>query len=374
MVRYGIIDTEDERLINRCRNEAQESSSDLTSAPVKSSSGSAKESSDSDALDSISQSGSPNEQGEQIPENHRSKSTSEYLAKFKRIALRDHFRITSSVERVTQRKRKMGPSYAAVMANTKHRASKGTKEVIGVDTNPYKRFLDTGKGKETSDQEIKAALQQVDVKEDKNMKIVELKVDRDLIAGQVHRLSEKAVLVYIPDARISASKEEAAKWTATVIEQGLGVAVEQTRWLNNSTFLIVPNCAHERQIILANTPLYFGYTMVLTVKWETGIDIVALQKLQTTVWIDLINLDPILEPIAESIIQEAGRVLHSSITTSLSMYANVRACILIDDTKERVDWVKARISEDVVTLVKIHYRDEAEKCSCCLQKGHSSKF
>jgi hypothetical protein len=220
------------------------------------------------------------------------------------------------------RKRKMAFSYLGAMTRTKHKAGSG-EGIVGTYVNPYRRCLLPGKGEVTTDQEILRALQKVESKENPGQEVPEVEVDRDLIAGQMHRLAERGVVVYVPDPNICLSKDDISDWTKSVIEGELGISVEQTRWLNKSTFLIITNFPHERQMLLSCTPLYFGYTMVLTVQWETDLDLDSLAKFQTTVWIDLVNLDPVLEPIAESIIQKAGKILHTLIATSLSSYANI---------------------------------------------------
>jgi hypothetical protein len=64
--------------------------------------------------------------------------------------------------------------------------------------------------------------------------------------------------------------------------------------------------------------------------------------------------------MAEELLRKVGKVIHSSIAGSLSKYANIRACVLVDPRVDPVDGICVNLPNGSKLLVKVLYRDGAE--------------
>jgi hypothetical protein len=86
----------------------------------------------------------------------------------------------------------------------------------------------------------------------------------------------------------------------------------------------VLNSTASRDLVLASTPLKIGSTMSIMVPYSTSLDLVALHYHNyTAVWVDLVELHPIMEVEANTMLAEIGPVIHSTVCTTCSRFQNV---------------------------------------------------
>jgi hypothetical protein len=113
------------------------------------------------------------------------------------------------------------------------------------------------------------------------------------------------------------------KWAYTALAKQPNTSVTQVCELSTSVFLIAFNSKESRDHILRSTPIYLGARMVLVLPYSTSINIRELQCKLTPIWVDLLNVHPVLEIQALNMLESIGPVLHYPITTTRSKFSSI---------------------------------------------------
>jgi hypothetical protein len=113
------------------------------------------------------------------------------------------------------------------------------------------------------------------------------------------------------------------EWARTKLAQQLNIGIRQVKLLGNSTFLIVLDSAASRATVLATTSISIDSKYVLIVPYTADLDVQALQYKNTAVWVDIIDLDPVLEVEANRMLATIGPVLHSTVRGARSRFRNI---------------------------------------------------
>jgi hypothetical protein len=175
------------------------------------------------------------------------------------------------------------------------------------------------------------------------------------------------VLVFTPGA--TPSWNPIAEWCETEFTKKLGVQFTQIQVLDESKFLISFDSFGSCQGVLAVTSKMLHSRMVLVQAYDPSVDIPTLQYKNTSVWIDLLSIHPILEVEANSMLETVGPVLHSTIKYNRRTFQTIRACVLVDLLQPLVDGIEIEDGEDRSGIIPVHYRDLPRNCPKCKQEG-----
>ncbi|KAL3686508.1 hypothetical protein R1sor_009082 [Riccia sorocarpa] len=129
------------------------------------------------------------------------------------------------------------------------------------------------------------------------------------------------------------------------------------------------NSLVDQNIILANGPYYMKRCMYIT-PWEPGFN-----TNKVLCWLDLVNVDPLLESEAGKMLESLGSVIRmAGVTTqNESKFSNVRGCLLLDMTKPLLTALKVVMNAQV-KRIKIQYDLLPDACFMCHERGHFAKI
>ncbi|KAL3683403.1 hypothetical protein R1sor_001425 [Riccia sorocarpa] len=87
--------------------------------------------------------------------------------------------------------------------------------------------------------------------------------------------------------------------------------------------------------VLARGSYYMRKRMIYTMPWEPGFDTHRVLAKKIVVWLDLLNVDPMMEGLGKSLLSSLGEVLQvAGVTEKMeAKFANIRGCVLMDMTK-----------------------------------------
>jgi hypothetical protein len=129
-------------------------------------------------------------------------------------------------------------------------------------------------------------------------------MDRVKLGLRTLELKEVGVIVFTLGA--TPSRKAIENWCTAELTKKRGVHYTQIRVLDNNIFLIPLDGAASRKKFLGATPLMLNSRMALVIPFDPELDISSLQYKNTAVWIDLIDMPPILEIEADSMLAEVG--------------------------------------------------------------------
>ncbi|KAL3701258.1 hypothetical protein R1sor_019280 [Riccia sorocarpa] len=97
-------------------------------------------------------------------------------------------------------------------------------------------------------------------------------------------------------------------------------------------YLVVLHNTEDRDEVLAGGPYYMRKRMIYTTPWEPGFDTHRVLAKKMAVWLDLLNVDHMMEGLGKSLLSSLGEVLQVAGITE-KMEANISGCVLMDMTK-----------------------------------------
>jgi hypothetical protein len=160
-------------------------------------------------------------------------------------------------------------------------------------------------------------------------------------------------------------------WANKVLAVDLGIQIKQVRLLAASTFLLILDSPESRAKLLATTPISIESKYVLIIPYTEELDLQALQYKNTAVWVDIVDLDPVLEVEANRMLESIGPVLHSTVRVSRSRFCNIRGCVLVDLTQDLTHGLMIVDPEgNEEGWVPVLYRNLPKICQRCRGVGH----
>lgn len=130
--------------------------------------------------------------------------------------------------------------------------------------------------------------------------------------------------------KIHIDREDMVNWVNLVFEYELGAMVEQIKVLSKFCFLVTTRSFEEQQHVLWVSSLYMEGRMVAVVPWERDLNSKPIGPTDLLVWIDLLAVDPLLEIHANYLLNKVGRFVFANTSASLSKFANIRGCVLLN--------------------------------------------
>jgi hypothetical protein len=83
--------------------------------------------------------------------------------------------------------------------------------------------------------------------------------------------------------------------------------------------------------------------MVLALAFDSMMDLQALQCKSTPLWLDLVEVPPLLEVEANQMLESIGPVLHLTVKATHSKFPNIWARVLLDLTEEIPEGIEISI-------------------------------
>ncbi|KAL3681750.1 hypothetical protein R1sor_024706 [Riccia sorocarpa] len=186
------------------------------------------------------------------------------------------------------------------------------------------------------------------------------------IVNTRRRLEERGVVFCTID--ISPSRDAFCTWLQQEVVEKTVVQIKHVRILAARHYLVTLYNIHDRDTVLAGGPYYLRRRMVYTTPWEPGFDTSKVLAKNMACWLDLVDVDPLLEGESLNLLQTLGDVIQSAGTTERfeSKFANVRGCVLMDMTQPLPTILTMMILERTQWL----HRREADQTT---DKGSTSK-
>ncbi|KAL3676799.1 hypothetical protein R1sor_026747 [Riccia sorocarpa] len=153
------------------------------------------------------------------------------------------------------------------------------------------------------------------------------------IHAQKRRLEDCGVVFCTVD--ISPSRDSFTQWLYQEVENKTAVQVSHVKVLAPRHYLVVLHSMEARDSVLVGGPYYLRKRMIYTTPWEPGFDTHKVLAKKMAVWLDLLNVDPMMEGVGPTLLGSMGSVLQVAGVTEKQegKFANIRGCVLMDMTK-----------------------------------------
>ncbi|KAL3690145.1 hypothetical protein R1sor_016454 [Riccia sorocarpa] len=115
--------------------------------------------------------------------------------------------------------------------------------------------------------------------------------------------------------------------------------------------------------------------MIYTTPWEPGFDTHKVLDKKMAVWLDLLNVDPMMEGVGKSLLASLGTILQVAGVTDKQKgtFANIRGCVLMDMTKP-LPTVMILHMNGIQKKVKIRYDILPDVCFRCHERRHFARI
>ncbi|CAM6117306.1 unnamed protein product [Calypogeia fissa] len=235
----------------------------------------------------------------------------------------------------------------------------------------YNGHFDVDAGTQLAEDEMRAALAHLKkfrktVLEGCNVE--KLLGDSRVIAGRIAFMKERGVILNTMD--LNPSRDSLMQWINQSIIPRLGVNFIQVKVLARSHYLLMMNSSADRLRFLATTPLYMDSRLVVALPWEPTLDATNLATRFVPLWVDLVDVHPVLEMYATQMMERVGKVVYSTIQTAMSGYMNIQGCVLCDIQKPQTHFVEFEVPDVGSQLVEVVYKSGPEHCPICTNSGH----
>lgn len=112
----------------------------------------------------------------------------------------------------------------------------------------------------------------------------------------------------------------------------------------------------------------------MVVPWDKDLNVKPIGPSDIPVWMDLMAIDPLLEIHASFLLKQVGRLVFSSTSTSLSKFANIRGCVLLNQEKPFPGLVHVDVAGEGSVQMEIAYRSLPFTCRFCNKKATLRSF
>ncbi|KAL3682904.1 hypothetical protein R1sor_000926 [Riccia sorocarpa] len=174
---------------------------------------------------------------------------------------------------------------------------------------------------------------------------------------------------------ISPSRDAFIQWVYKEVENKVAVQVTHVKVLAPRHYLVILNSMVEMDADLVGGPYYMRRRMIYTTPWEPGFDTHKILAKKLAVWLDLLNVDPMVEDVAHELLETLGTVLQmAGVTESMEgKFANIRGCVLMDVSKPLPTILQVHMN-GTMKRFKIRYDLLPNACFICHERGHFAKI
>ncbi|KAL3688623.1 hypothetical protein R1sor_014932 [Riccia sorocarpa] len=114
--------------------------------------------------------------------------------------------------------------------------------------------------------------------------------------------------------------------------------------------------------------------MIYTTPWEPGFDTHKVLAKKMAVWLDLVNVDPMIEEVGRELLGTLGTVLQLIGTTESndSKFGNIQGCVLMDLTRPLLTMLRMFMN-NTKKQIKIRYDTLPDAYYKCQERGHFAR-
>ncbi|KAL3701001.1 hypothetical protein R1sor_019023 [Riccia sorocarpa] len=171
------------------------------------------------------------------------------------------------------------------------------------------------------------------------------------------------------------SRDGFQQWLYQEVEAKAAVQVRHVKCLAPRHYLVLLYTPEDRDAVLVSGPYYMKKRMIYTAEWEPGFDTKKILAKKMACWLDLLNVDPMLEGEGESMLGSLGQVLQMAGTNEAKegKFAHVRGCVLMDMTKPLPTVLTVMLNGEHKSM-GIQYDLLPDACFTCHERGHFARF
>lgn len=92
------------------------------------------------------------------------------------------------------------------------------------------------------------------------------------------------------------------------------------------------------------------------------------------VWVDLLSVNLVVEIYSRLMLKQVGKFVYSLTLTSLSRFAHIRGCVLVELDNPLTDAVEADIPKVGTIQIDMTYKTLPFTCKYCKIGGHLDKL
>ncbi|KAL3700872.1 hypothetical protein R1sor_018894 [Riccia sorocarpa] len=193
------------------------------------------------------------------------------------------------------------------------------------------------------------------------------------IQARKHKLEDCGIVFCTID--MSPSRDTFLQWLYSEVENKAAVQVRHVKVLAAKHYLVYTRSTEDRDLILASGPYYMRRRLIYTVPWEPGFDTSKALAKKMSVWLDLLNVDAMLEGEGKAMLSTLGQVIQMAGMTEAQegKFQHIRGCILMDLSKPLPTVLKLNMN-GVTRKIKIQYDMLPDACYVCNERGHYQRF
>ncbi|KAL3696150.1 hypothetical protein R1sor_010226 [Riccia sorocarpa] len=173
---------------------------------------------------------------------------------------------------------------------------------------------------------------------------------------------------------MSPSRDTFTQWIYQEVENRAAVQVQHVKILAARHYLILLNSMEARDLVLTSGPYYMRRRMIYTTPWEPGFDTSKVLAKKMACWLDLMEVDPMLEMEGQNMLSALGEVLQTAGITKqgAGKFAHIRGCVLLDMSKPLPTVLVAEMNGEEKRFC-IKYDTLHDACFVCQERGHFAK-
>ncbi|KAL3694930.1 hypothetical protein R1sor_008581 [Riccia sorocarpa] len=173
---------------------------------------------------------------------------------------------------------------------------------------------------------------------------------------------------------ISPSRDAFYQWIFREVEERTAVQIVHVKVLAPRHYLAILRSIEDRDAVLAGGPYYMRKRMIYTTPWEPGFDTHRVLTKKMAVWLDLLNIDPMIEGEAMEMLASLGEVIQLAGVTDTAdgKFANIRGCVVMDMTQPLPTALKLHMNNST-RLIRVRYDTLPDACFKCQERGHIAR-
>ncbi|KAL3690414.1 hypothetical protein R1sor_016723 [Riccia sorocarpa] len=193
------------------------------------------------------------------------------------------------------------------------------------------------------------------------------------IQARKRRLEDCGVVFCTVD--LSPSRDSFQQWVYQEVENNAAVQAVHVKVLAARHYLVIFNSMVDGDAVLAGGPYYMRKRMIYNVPWEPGFDTKKVLAKKLACWLDLLEVDPMLEGESDNLLASLGQVMRTAGTTVSQdgKFQNVRGCVLMDMTKPLPTNIHVKLNR-ITKKIAIRYDLLPDTCFTCHERGHFARI
>ncbi|KAL3699232.1 hypothetical protein R1sor_017254 [Riccia sorocarpa] len=242
--------------------------------------------------------------------------------------------------------------------------------------NPYMESVDPDWGKSIPDLELQNVLEELSkINQDEDLegaKHISWTED-DTITTKIRlaQLRSAAVIANTPES--THTRDEFERWLQSNLVARIRMEIIQLRVLGRHLFLLVLKDQKQRDRLLGVSDLSFEGFPVIFSPWTIDYNPRKANVRRIATWVELPNIDPVLEHLGNRMLSELGQPTFRTITKGVNCYTNMRGCVMMEEGSDRPTKLVFDLPWGGVATQEVKYQDVPNLCFKCKRPGHQAR-